>query len=49
MPGGVRLADSLPITKLKNDNAIHAGHVAVFSDFPTRLLGEGRLRHLSEQ
>lgn len=28
VPGGVRLADSLPITKPKNDAALHAGHVA---------------------
>lgn len=43
MPGGVRLVDGLPNTKLKNHAATHTGHVAVFSDFPTRLLGDGGL------
>lgn len=41
MPGGARLADSLPDTKLRNHTAIHAGHMAVFSGFSTHLLGNG--------
>lgn len=42
MPGGIRLVDGLPNTKLKNHAAIHTGHVAMFSDFPTQeMVGSG--------
>lgn len=41
-------AANLPSSKLKKQAVVRAGHTAVFSDFPTCLSGEGRLRALLE-